>query len=251
MEIDDLATCDDRPELAYLFKSMCSILATVLGLFTLFTTSLRATLAITHLARLKLFPLDNDRAYVASAVARVALEMGSSDKVTFGVNPRQEIKASRAALFQVLFILKRAGCVFMLRWIIKKIVVKKFGTRTAAKYLLDFAAIPVNMFWNCLTMRRVMDDALTVSVGPASAQRMLKAVMSDPNTKRTSKKELPDDRLSCDLSALARVELIRAIGAVIVTGLLWVPAAASAATAPALPASRAPASAPAGSVRSA
>lgn len=66
-------------------------------------------------------------------------------------------------------------------------------------------------FWNVLTIRRVIDDSLVIAVGPAAAQKTLSNIMrkGDEDIKAGA-------TITCDLSPLARLQVIRAIGSVIV-----------------------------------
>ena len=206
-----VVTPGDDPAGYWTFIMCVSFLATAVELGTLYTTSLRAVVAVTQITKVKLFPMDNDRSYVATSIVRVAMEMGHSSSVQFGVDPLGEQSQKWLALKSIVYAAKRGACTFLLRWFIKKVLVKKVGTRLAAKALLAFAAIPVNMFWNVLTIRRVIDDSLVIAVGPAAAQKVLFNIM---RTGDTDVKE--GEAITCDLSPIARIQVLRAIAAVVV-----------------------------------
>lgn len=110
----------------------------------------------------------------ALALTRAALELPNPMEPDLGVDPRRE--ASRAQL--LLASLAYKGRVAASTFLVKVLLRRAIG-RAATRFLLAFAAVPVNAVWNVVTTWLVLREGRVRVMGPSAALEMFRVAVSD------------------------------------------------------------------------
>lgn len=169
-----------------------SVFASALEIALCFINALRSAMATSKVVGLELYPPDKERAFVAAALARAALEIPHPTQNSLNIDPLREARKRKCAFILVGLLYKgKTG----LSSFLLKLFIKRVATRAAAKRFLPFVSAPVNAFWNMLVFRKVMRDAKMVVIGPSSVVAFLNHFVAGRS-----------------LSLLCRQQLLRCVG---------------------------------------
>jgi hypothetical protein len=156
----------------------------VVEIVALFANSL---VGVRGQARAAGLPLDGEAgAAAALALTRAALELPNPIESEMEVNPQREVSRVRLLVASLVY----KGKVALSTFVFKQVVQRLLG-RAATRYLLAFAAVPVNAVWNGVTTWLVLREGRVRVMGPSAAAEMLAAVLAaypDPG---------PDARAAC------------------------------------------------------
>eukprot|EP00937_MAST-01D_sp_MAST-1D-sp2_P002711 g2711.t1 len=177
------------------FNVFMGIIATIVEVALVYRITFISTLKLTQVTGLVLYPIDAERAYAASALVKTALEMGNPTAVTNGIDPLKGTSKFWMLISLIVYKAKRGLTTFLV-----KLFVKRVAVRVTAKSMLLFAAAPVNMIWNGLTMVKVMRGAQVVAMGPSAATEVTNELL----------------RMQKSISPALALAMLRAIARVIV-----------------------------------
>jgi hypothetical protein len=153
-----------------------TVVASVLEIAFVYWDSLRSVHRLARAAGLDLFPAGEreERAAVAAALARAALELPNPVDRVFGVDPRREASRLRLLLASVLYKAKVSLTSFLV-----KIILRRVLGRTLVRTWLPFIAIPVTAAWTGIVMWIVLREARIRTMGPSAAKELVAAVFED------------------------------------------------------------------------
>jgi Ca2+-binding EF-hand superfamily protein len=214
---------------------LCALLVcSIVEICLLYLYALRHAMQTALAAGLKLTPLNRDRTNIAKFLVQAALEMAHHNDPVHGVDPLKDSGEQGRCLvvfFLVLYKAKIALTSFVL-----KIALKRLVSRDAAKYAVPYMAVPATMLWNSLIAHGVMKQAKLRSVGISAAVELFDSILNSrpPTTANAAAetaqagrsdhsggggKTSPSSPRSIEksgLSPLLKIQLLRAIGVVIV-----------------------------------
>ena len=168
--------------------------ASVVEIGYLYWDGLRTVHELAREAGLELFP-EGERAAVAQAMARAALELPNPTAAVFGVDPRRE--ASKLGLFfaSVVYKLKISVSNFLI-----KALVRRAFARAFVRAWLPLVSVPVTAAWNGIVAWLILREARARAMGPSAAIEMMGVLFEDVN----------------NLSDLGRAASLRAVASSIV-----------------------------------
>jgi hypothetical protein len=152
-----------------LFGALALVFA-IVEIAYLYWDSLRAVRKLSLVAGLELGAEDNRE--VALALARAALELPNPPEPVLGVNPHREASKAQLLLASLIYKLK----ISVTNFLFKALLQRALG-RFATRYVLAFAAIPINAVWNALVCWSVLREARIRVMGPSAALELLDAVL--------------------------------------------------------------------------
>ena len=173
-------------------------------------------------AGLRLTPLNRVRTHIAQFLVQAALELAHHNDAVHGVDPLKDSREQGKCLvilFLVLYKAKIALTSFLL-----KVALKRLVSRDAAKYAVPYMAVPATMLWNALISHGVMKQAKLRSIGISAAVELFDSILSDraesvstqAMSRMTSDDMTEKSAQMQRLSPLFKLQLLRAIGVVIV-----------------------------------
>lgn len=165
-----------------------------LELALVYAAVLWTSVVITNVARLNLWPMDFQRSLIAGALARASLELEHPSDAKLGIDPRTGASTTLLLAAAMLYAGRRGVTKFLSRILLKKVV-----ARAAAKSILDWIAIPINVIWNVLTVRTCMNESKICIIGPSAMVHMLDELVKGHK-----------------LENITKVFMLKAIGAVVV-----------------------------------
>jgi hypothetical protein len=190
---------------ALLYVAPVVLVFSILEICIMYSSGLSSALDITTETGLKLFPVDDDRAFIAAALARSALQVGNPKKMAYGVDPVQHVSKGRIFVGAAVYMGKKG-----LTTIFLKLMLKRVFVRAAAKSVLSFVAVPVNGLWNAFVMMLVMREIRVCSIGPSFIYSALTDLTRGYDTSNHKTPAL------CSITYRTRAQMIRAIGICIV-----------------------------------
>lgn len=167
--LPDHRTWSQRAEYWSVFGAGALVFA-VLEIAYLGWDGLRSITRLSAIVGLQLSKHDNQE--IALALARAALELPNPPGPVMGVNPHREASKLQLATASAVYKLKISFTNFLF-----KLLVQRALPRVASRYLLAFAAIPINGLWNGLVCWWVLREARVRLMGPSAAAEMLEAVL--------------------------------------------------------------------------
>jgi hypothetical protein len=153
--------------------------ASIVEIAYLYWDGLRSVHRLAQVAGLDLFPDDThieghgERAAVAHAMARAALELPNPTAAMLGVDPRREASKLGLVVASILYKLK----VSVSNFIIKALVRRMLG-RAFVRAWLPFVAVPITAIWNGLVAWLVIREARLRAMGPSAVVEMVTNVLS-------------------------------------------------------------------------
>lgn len=184
----------------YLWVAVVTIVATLFEFYFLFYISLRAVHHVSELVHLKEHhseSLCGGLFRVRNLLARAALEIGDPELRILGIDPFKRI--SRKNLFVLGLLYK--GKIIASNLILKAVLRYAVGGQLFGVSIL-YIAIPVEIFWNSVVIRKVIHEARLRVFGYVLAGRIAEAVQHDGYLEK--------------LSPAARQGCLRAIGNAVV-----------------------------------
>jgi len=141
------------------------ILASMTEVSFIYINALTTAMRISNIVGLSLWPLDEDRIFVASALTRAALGMKNPPNALEGVNPQKEIPRWKLLFMMLLFKAKVTLSAFIL-----KIAIKRCVTRASMKSVVlnAYISAPVQAFWNMLVAAKVMREVRVRVMGAST-----------------------------------------------------------------------------------
>ncbi len=167
--------------------------------------SLRTVHRLAHIVGVDVYMTDDgeqqdddarERAAVASALARAALELPNPPERLYGVDPQRELSRVRIIIVTMIYKAKISLTNFMIKAVIRR-TLGRAGLRTS----LSFVGVPVTALWNCAVSWQVMRQARLRVMGPSAAIEYVALVLD---------REPP-------LGKRGRVAALRAVGCTIVS----------------------------------
>jgi hypothetical protein len=149
---------------------VAAIVFAVLEIAYLYWDGLRAVRKLAAVAGLELRADENES--VALALARAALELPNPPEATLGVDPHREASKAQLLFASIVYKLK----ISVTNFLFKALLQRALG-RFATRFLLAFAAIPINAAWNALVCWSVLREARIRVMGPSAALEMLNVVL--------------------------------------------------------------------------
>lgn len=180
-------------------ESLLLMVGSVAEVLCLYALALGAVMQVTRMVGLTLTPVDPERAFVISALARAALQLGNptAPDTRYNIDPLR--RASRLRLFVAALLWKGKA---MLMTALVKLMLKRMLARAASEQLLQSASVPVIGICDAAVLHLALLDCLAVAQAPILTARMLDALVLRFGTARVK----PPIRLA----------LFRAIGCAIV-----------------------------------
>lgn len=105
----------------------------------------------------------------------------------------------------VLYIGKRGISAFLLKILLRRVLV-----RAAAKSLLAWVAIPVNMFWNVLTVRYCMSEVVICCIGPSAIVEIVHGLL-----RKHQRVDAASGEDAPPLSDMCKLLMMRGVGLVV------------------------------------
>lgn len=154
---------------------VAAIVFAVLEIAYLYWDGLRSVRKLAAVAGLELRADVNEQ--VALALARAALELPNPPESTLGVDPHREASRAQLVFASIVYKLK----ISVTNFLFKALLQRALG-RFATRFLLAFAAIPINAAWNALVCWAVLREARIRVMGPSAALEMLEMVLEKEAT---------------------------------------------------------------------
>lgn len=154
-----------------------TVIASVLEILFLYWDALRSVHRLAHTAGLDLFPggASGERAAVAAALARAALELPNPTERVFGVDPRREASKIRLLAASLLYKAK----VSITNFAVKVLVRRLLGRVLVRTWLLPFVAVPGTAAWNGVVTWIVLREARIRVMGPSAARELVDAIFAE------------------------------------------------------------------------
>ncbi|OWZ04515.1 hypothetical protein PHMEG_00023568 [Phytophthora megakarya] len=143
---------------------LINIVVSLLEVTALYVMAVACAFRLTVGAGLTLYPLDNEREFLARAVARAALQVGHRKDVLFGMDPMRGSPKLVLLMTYLVYKSKRYVVKFLLKLFIKRVL-----WRAAARSTLNATVLPIQGLMNAWTIRRVLRNCRINIVGPPSA----------------------------------------------------------------------------------
>jgi len=138
--------------------------------------SLRSVHSLAHAAGLDIFAGDQDpdaeRAAVAAALARAALELPNPPEELFGVDPHRELSKTRMVFVTLMYKAKISLTNFVLKALVRRML-GRAGVRT----WLHYVGVPVTAAWNSAVSWVVLREARIRVMGPSAAMEYAGAIL--------------------------------------------------------------------------
>lgn len=183
------------------FALECALMTvgSIAEVLCLYALALGAVMQLTHVVGLTLTPVDAERAFVISALARAALQLGNPTlpDARYRIDPLR--RASRLRLCVAALLWKGKS---MLATSLVKLFLKRILARTASEQLLEWATVPVIGLCDAAVLHIALLDCLAVAQAPLLTARVLDSLVLRFGTAR--------------VTPFVRLALFRAIGCAVV-----------------------------------
>lgn len=184
----------------YGWVALVTLLAIAVEFYVLFLIALKAVHELSELVNVKATQhdlLDHGPFNVSNVLARAALELPDPEMEILGIDPFQRVSKKNLLVLGLIYKAK----------IVLTNTVAKFGLKavfgpTIAGISILYTALPVEVFWNGVILKRVVHEARLRLFGFALCNHIITHVESD--------------KLVEELSPLARIGCLRAIGNAVV-----------------------------------
>jgi hypothetical protein len=153
--------------------------ASIVEIAYLYWDGLRSVHKLAHVAGLDLFLDDThieghgERAAVAHAMARAALELPNPTGAVLGVDPRREASKLGLVLASIVYKLKISVSNFLIKAIVRRMLGRAF-----VRAWVPFVAVPITAIWNGLVAWLVIREARIRAMGPSAVVEMVSNVLS-------------------------------------------------------------------------
>lgn len=193
----DIGSARERARLA--LEGALMLTASLLEVLALYALALGAVMAITRAAGLALTPVDAERAFVISALARAALQLGNPTEpdARHRIDPLRRASRLRLCLAALLWKGKSVLATTLVKLLLKRVL-----ARAASEDLLRGAAVPVIGLCDALVLHLALLDCLAIAQAPLLTAHVLDSLVLGFGTAR--------------VSADVRRALFRAVGCAIV-----------------------------------
>ena len=168
------ATDDNREELfskawwmGFLtFQIPFMIIATFVELGWMYYDTLHTCMFISHAVGLVLWPLDKERAIVASSMVKAAFEVSNPTHRMYGIDPLKSMNKWVLLLCAFVYKAKVGLTKFVVKLVAKRFL-SRAGVRGAAENVgfASLAAVPVGMMWNGVLARKCVLEARLRALG--------------------------------------------------------------------------------------
>jgi Ca2+-binding EF-hand superfamily protein len=138
----------------------------------LYMMAVACAFRLTVSAGLTLYPLDQEREFLARAVARAALQVGHRRDTLFGMDPMRGSPKLVLLMTYLVYKSKRYIVKFLLKLFIKRVL-----WRAAARSTLSATVLPIQGLFNAWTIRRVLRNCRVNIVGPPCAIAALESFL--------------------------------------------------------------------------
>lgn len=172
-----------------------TIIATLFEIFYIYYDMMVKTHALTKAAHIDLFIVKDPRRDISSGLVRAALELPNRKKFDINIDPRRESSKIIILLATIMYKLKISVTNFIL-----KAMVRRMMGRAISRAWLNFLAVPVVALWNAVVCWLVIREVKIRLLGPSAANEVLNQLNS----------------LDFELSSMAKLSLLRAVGSCIV-----------------------------------
>ncbi|KAH8072368.1 hypothetical protein JL721_3638 [Aureococcus anophagefferens] len=134
-----------------LLRLAASLVVSGVEVLLIYACCVDVACAIARRCRLRLWPLDFERALTTAALARAALEIPHPVRPCLGIDPMRHLSGLRLYAVQLLYAGKRGISLFLLKLLLKKVVARVFLKGLGDRAGLDLAlVVAVNALWNLL-----------------------------------------------------------------------------------------------------
>lgn len=198
----DIKLADKKFLTHYGWLALVTITTIIIELYVLFIIALKAVYEVSEIINLNATEneLEQDGVFsVKNILARTALELPDPELKILGIDPFKRI--SKKNLF-VLGLLYKAK-ILVTNLLMKNVLLFVAGKQILGVHIL-YSAIPVEIFWNCVVIKRVVLEARLRLFGFALANRIAQNVKAEG--------------ILLNLSPMAQQGCIRAIGNAVVMG---------------------------------
>jgi len=138
--------------------------------------SLRSVHSLAHAAGLDIFgggeDSDSERAAVAAALARAALELPNPPEEIFGVDPHRELSRVRLVFVTLMYKAKISLTNFVLKALVRRML-GRAGVRT----WLHYVGVPVTAAWNATVSFVVLREARIRVMGPSAVMEYVSLIL--------------------------------------------------------------------------
>lgn len=143
---------------------LINIAVSLVEVTVLYTIAVICAFRLTVSAGLTLYPLDQEREFLARAVARAALQVGHRMDTLFGMDPMRGSPKIILLLTFLVYKSKRYVVKFLLKLFIKRVL-----SRAAARSALSATVLPIQGLFDSWTLRRVLRNCRVNIIGPPCA----------------------------------------------------------------------------------
>ena len=225
IENPDTGELSSEEEIAQFASIVLStlLLCSIAEIAMLYLYAIRHVMLTALAAGLRLTPLNRDRTHIAQFLVQAALELAHHNNAVHGVDPLKDSK--QQGKFVVLFFLVLYKAKIALTSFLLKVALKRLVSRDAAKYAVPYMAVPATMLWNALIAHGVMKQAKLRSIGISAAVELFDSILTESAVPTLVRSPHPADQAveqdgsaspMRKLSPLFKLQLLRAIGVVIV-----------------------------------
>lgn len=143
---------------------LINIAVSLLEVIALYIMAVICAFRLTVSAGLILYPLDDEREFLARAVARAALQVSHRKDTLFGMDPMRGSPRPVLLMTSLVYRSKRYVVKFLLKLLMKRVL-----WRAAARATLSAAVLPLQGLFNAWTIRRVLRNCRVNIMGPPCA----------------------------------------------------------------------------------
>lgn len=160
-------------------------------IITLYYFAIKSAVMVAGCLNLRLVPLNKDRAFVAAALVRTALELGNSSGPIYGVDPHREKSGHSRLAVAMYFVLYRLK--IALTGGVLKALTRGLLDGPIASSVAPWMVIPAVTFWNVMIARSVMSDATTTAMGISTSIELFNSCV-EVRSRLTASAAVPTNR---------------------------------------------------------
>lgn len=190
----------------WVLVSLYSFIWTTAECGLIYLAALWGTARLARVCRLQLWPLDRERALLAGALVRSALELGQPQGRQLGVDPQKKASTSTVLLSTVWYFFSRTLVKFVLSFLVTKLG-PRVTVKTAAAQLVA-VEILVNVFFNVTAVRVCMLETSVCCMGPSAATEACMKLLQQRQNRAVEREGHPSP-----LTDEVKLNSMRAVGA--------------------------------------
>ena len=156
-------------------------ITTCLEILFLYIDGIKACARMSQIAQNEVFLMTETISALNQALVRAGLELASSKKPFYGIDPLINRSPIQLLLFSLAYKLKVTATNAILKFTVRRFFPKLTG-RTLGRSIIEMVSIPVFALWNFYLCRRIMKQARVRTLGPLMVEDTFDAFTTQEQT---------------------------------------------------------------------